>query len=59
MQVRIIKSAEGIMDGVSLAHLIPGLTYDLEKSVSRYLIEKGCAEEMPFTRTTATVRLLT
>ena len=59
MQVRIIKSAEGIMDGVSLAHLIPGLTYDLEISVSRYLIEKGCAEDDALTRTTATVRLLT
>ena len=47
MQVRIIKSAEGIIDGVSLAHLIPGLTYDLDISVASYLIEKGCAEEMP------------
>jgi hypothetical protein len=47
MQVRIIKSAEGIIDGVSLAHLIPGLTYDLEISIARYLVEKDCAEETP------------
>jgi hypothetical protein len=46
MRVRIINSAEGIIDGVSLAHLVTGLTYDLDPSVANYLIAKGSAEEL-------------
>jgi hypothetical protein len=39
MLVRILKPAEGIMDGVSLAHLVTSVTYDVEPSVARYLIQ--------------------
>jgi hypothetical protein len=47
MRVRILKPSEGILDGVSLAHLTPGLTYDLNPSVAHHLMVKGCAEELP------------
>lgn len=44
MRVRILKPAEGIMDGVSLGHLVPDTTYDLEAGVARYLIDSRHAE---------------
>ena len=44
MRVRILKPAEGIMDGVSLGHLVPDTTYDLEPGVARYLIDSRHAE---------------
>lgn len=47
MRVRILKPAEGIMDGVSLAHLIPDTTYDLEAALAHYLIESGHGEPVP------------
>lgn len=37
MRVRILKAAAGIMDGVSLSHLLPGLTYDVDPSIAYYL----------------------
>jgi hypothetical protein len=46
MRVRIINSAEGIIDGVSLAHLVTGLTYDLDPFVANYLIAKDSAEAL-------------
>jgi hypothetical protein len=47
MRVRMLKPSEGILDGVSLAHLIPGLTYDLDASVANHLITSESAEELP------------
>jgi hypothetical protein len=47
MRVRILTPAEGIMDGVSLAHLIPDTTYDLEPAIADYLIESRHAELVP------------
>ena len=44
-RVRIIKPLVGILDGVSLSTLAPGLIYDLEASLARYLISCGTAEE--------------
>jgi hypothetical protein len=46
MRVRILEASEGILDGVSLAHLTPGLTYDLEPSLAHHLTANGCAEEL-------------
>jgi hypothetical protein len=43
--VRIVKPIVGILDGVSLSTLVPGLIYDLEASLARYLISCGAAEE--------------
>jgi hypothetical protein len=57
MRVRIVKAAEGIVDGVSVGHLIPGLTYDVPASVAHYLITKRCAEEVPLTRSALVVPL--
>jgi hypothetical protein len=47
MRVRILKPSAGIMDGVSLSHLLPGLTYDVEPSVGHYLTLNKYAEEVP------------
>jgi len=33
------------MDGVSLSHLLPGLTYELPVSLGAWLISRGVAEE--------------
>lgn len=46
MRVRILKPSEGILDGVSLAHLIPGLIYDVEQPVGRHLVQMKHAEEI-------------
>jgi hypothetical protein len=46
VRVRILKSSEGIMGGVSLSHLIPMFAYDLEPSTARHLIILRCAEEL-------------
>ena len=47
MRVRILKSGEGIMDGVSLAHLVPDTVYELDPLVAHYLIQTRHAEESP------------
>jgi hypothetical protein len=47
MRVRILKPAEGIMGGVSLAHLVPGAAYDLDPTVAQYLVESRHAERVP------------
>lgn len=44
-RVRIVKPIAGILDGVSLSTLAPGLIYELEASLARYLISCGAAEE--------------
>jgi hypothetical protein len=36
----------GIMDGVSLSHFVPGLTYEVSDSLGGYLITTGAAEEV-------------
>ena len=47
MRIRILKQSEGILDGVSLAHLIPGLIYDVDPAVGRHLIQLKHAEAIP------------
>jgi hypothetical protein len=47
MRVRIIKQGEGVVDGVSLRHLVPGCLYDLDPSLAHYLEASGLAEEVP------------
>lgn len=46
MRVRIVKPTEGVVDGVSLSRLVPGLIYDLQTITANYLISRGCAEEL-------------
>lgn len=36
----------GIMDGVSLSHFVPGLSYEVSDSLGGYLITNGAAEEV-------------
>ena len=44
-RVRMLKPLAGVLDGLSLSTLAPGLIYDLEASLARYLISCGAAEE--------------
>jgi hypothetical protein len=45
MRIRILRQSEGIMDGVSLGHLLPGLTYEVPVSLGMWLASQGAAEE--------------
>jgi hypothetical protein len=36
----------GIMDGVSLSRIVPGLTYEVSDSLGGYLVTNGAAEEV-------------
>ena len=45
--VRIRKVQEGIVQGVSLSHLVPGLIYDLDPTLGGYLVSIGAAESLP------------
>jgi len=42
----MLKPAAGILDGVSLGHLVPGLIYELEPVTANFLIAQGYAEEL-------------
>jgi len=43
------------MDGVSLSALVPGLIFDVDTRVARYLISCGAAEEDVFMRLVSVV----
>lgn len=45
MRVRILKQTEGIIDGVSLSHLHPGVVYEVPISLGVWLIAQKVAEE--------------
>ena len=45
MRVRILKLSSGIMDGVSLSYLLPGLVYEVPMSLGTWLIGQEAAEE--------------
>lgn len=47
MRVRIRKPLEGIVQGVSLSHLVPGLTYDLDSTLGAYLVTIGAGDAVP------------
>ena len=47
MRVRILKSIAGVVQGVSLAHLHVGQTYDIDATLGRYLVSIGAAEAVP------------
>jgi len=46
VRVRILKASEGILDDVSLAHLIPGLVYEVDAPVGRHLVQMKHAVEI-------------
>ena len=55
MRVRILKPTAGVVDGVSLSRLIPGLVYDLKPITANYLISQGSAEELPLSERTVAI----
>ena len=48
VRIRILKPMAGVLDGVSLGHLEPGLTYEVEESLGAYLVSTQSAEEVAF-----------
>jgi len=46
----MLKPMVGVLDGISLSRLVPGLMYDVEDVLARYLITCGSAEETASTR---------
>lgn len=48
VRIRILKPMAGVLDGVSLGHLEPGLTYEVEESLGGYLVSTESAEEVAF-----------
>ena len=45
VRIRILKPTSGVLDGVSLSHLIPGLVYEVSASLGTFLIAQEAAEE--------------
>src|SRR5262245_28255246 len=45
MRVRIIRPLAGILEGQSLARLVPGLLYEMDDAFARQLISMGGARE--------------
>ena len=45
MRVRILKHSSGILNGVSLSALLPGLVYEVPPSIGSWLISEKAAEE--------------
>ena len=44
MLIRILKPVAGIVQGISLASLKPGVTYDVDASLGGYLVTIGTAD---------------
>jgi hypothetical protein len=47
VRIRIRRAIAGIVDGISLGHFVPGLTYDVSDSLGGYLVSSGDADEVP------------
>jgi hypothetical protein len=45
VRIKILKHSTGIMDGVSLSHLLPGLVYEVPVSLGTWLVGRQNAEE--------------
>ena len=57
MRVRITRPPTGVVDGISLEHYHPGLTYDLTPVLAEYLVAEGFATlEMRAQRRSARAR---
>jgi hypothetical protein len=41
------RAIAGIIDGVSLSHLVPGGSYDISDSLGGYLVSTGDADAVP------------
>ena len=49
MRIRIRKPIAGIVQGVSLGHLIPGVIYDVDSTLGGYLVSIDAADALPST----------
>jgi len=47
MRIRIRRAIAGVIDGVSLSHFVPGLSYDVSESLGGYLVSSGDADIVP------------
>jgi hypothetical protein len=48
VRIRILKPMAGVLDGVSLGHLEPGLMYEVDESLGAFLVSTQSAEEVAF-----------
>ena len=46
VRIRIMKPVAGVIDGVTLSRLHPGVIYEVPQSLGDYLLTIGAAEEM-------------
>jgi hypothetical protein len=56
VHIRLRRAVAGIIDGVSLSHLWPGLCYDVPDSLGGYLVSTGDADEIPASAPMAELR---
>jgi hypothetical protein len=47
VRIRIRRNMAGIVDGISLSHFVPGLSYQVSASLGGYLVSSGDADELP------------
>ena len=47
VRVRILKPLQGVVQGISLASLLPGITYDVDATLGGYLVSVGAADAVP------------
>jgi hypothetical protein len=47
VRIRIRRAIAGVIDGVSLSHFVPGLTYEVSDSLGGYLVSSSDADEVP------------
>ena len=45
MRVRILKQSTGILHGVSMSTLVPGLVYEVPAMIGTFLLDQNAAEE--------------
>ena len=44
MRIRVRKQLQGVVQGVSLSQLTPGMTYDIDATLAGYLVAVGAAD---------------
>jgi hypothetical protein len=47
LRIRILRLTGGIIDGVRMSRLLPGVIYEIEDSAAAHLVTIGAAVEVP------------
>ena len=46
VHIRMLRPAGGVLDGLNLSHLAPGVSYDVSDSLADYLVMMGFARRI-------------